>query len=592
MSNLREINQFIEYNNGELFVKSISRFYPLSENFVNKFEEILDWNQLILNTSLNWSDSFYKSKIKRGIIKNITYPLSNDLVGLVTNASKNIKIIWSRELILTHKDKLNWTDLSMNESLPWSIEFIDEFKEYWNWDELSSNISLPWSVELIDYFIGKWVWLKDSEWSFYKGLALNSGIKWTGELINYYWNFLSQNEIWEIFPKNEGIVWTNDLFEKYDWNLSALSFNSTFPWSEDFIQKNIKKLSWYGLTINKGLPWSENFFKEHYETNLYCYISLRSAGSDISRNEGIKWTDSLVLNHIEKVKNDDFIEECNINHKEYDEYGYNSKYSPGLDMVSDFFVSNKGIFDTFFSHLSEEDIDYFLSSVISNNKNQENAILKKVDFCIYKSKLSIRLLFNSKNNPNNYNKNYIKFLYDTSDEIIAEMPICFRLYRMLEWVRFMIKTSYSTNAINMFNDLELPYKFIQDKNGEIIEGDSSDLNTLCSGYSENVVMFEIEKDSYFEEQKYVLVEIFDVNEYLKKLYPILKLLINEEYSFANYNLRGGNYELVKDKIKDISIEMGNPNSNNEPNYWDSTDIRRNSLYDDNLDMDQQDPNIW
>jgi len=228
------------------------------------------------------------------------------------------------------------------------------------------------------------------------------------------------------------------------------------------------------------------------------------------------------------------------------------------------------------------------STILSNNKNQENVILKKVDFCIYKSKLSLRLLFNSKNNPNNY----IKFLYDTSDEIISEMSICFKLYKMLEWVRFMIQTSCSTKAINMFNNLELPYKFIQDENGEIIKGDSSDLNILCSRYNENVVMFEIEKDSYFEEQKYVLVEIFDMNDYLNKLYPILKLLINEEFSFANYNLRGGNYDLVKDKIKDISIDMENPSSNNEPNYWDLTDIRRNSLYDDNLDMDQQDPNIW
>lgn len=599
MSELREISKIILYDNSSLFIKQICRFYPLSEAIVNKYSDVLDWNQLNKNTNLEWSDEFFKSMTHKKTLSNPLFPMSDYFIGISSYSSKNIKINWSSEILNRYKEKLNWRDLSMNSSLPWSIVLIDEFKEYWDWIELSSNRTLPWSIDLIDYFIDSWIWIKpENSCIELKGLAMNSGIKWDEELIEYYWEYLKIKDVWYYFPRSEGIVWSNSLFEKYDWNrdnyfwpfrtLHFLSFNSKFPWTKEFIKLNIDKLSWAGLSVNKGLPWDESFFNEYYSTHLYDYESLRQEGFDISINEGIEWTEEILINHINKIEKD---AECAFREFEdnYDDDvdSFDSNLWPGVSLMNDYLISNKGIYNKFFSHFSEELIEYHLINISSSTEKKGRYFLGEVELCIYNSKLSIRLLFKSKEYPDDYSRNYIRFIYDSSD-IKFNSYVCKHLPAMFDWVRFMVQTSNSKLAIDEFNNIGFPYTYVKDENGNEIIGKNLDIDKCGKG---NFVLFETKKMKY--NQEYALVQILDFNDYLNKLYPILKLIEGEEFEFVNLHLRGANYQNVKYNIIDSSVDEDcDDNYDIEQGGWDSLDIRKNGLYDDNLDMDQQNPNIW
>jgi hypothetical protein len=76
---------------------------------------------------------------------------------------------------------------------------------------------------------------------------------------------------WEAISTNKNIEWTIELIEKYqdklDWGNSfedlrmSLPYNEKLPWSIEFINQFIDKWDWICLSRNSVLPWSENLLE-------------------------------------------------------------------------------------------------------------------------------------------------------------------------------------------------------------------------------------------------------------------------------------------------------------------------------------------
>ena len=300
----------IFYKNQELFYKLLMREYPLSENTLFKYKDILDWGILCNNRSLNWSiqlidkfkdywdwkqlscqeflpwsEFFFMRYIKKwdkdnisinpslpwsveffkkyfyfwntSILYNSSLPCSIEFIELFGDKWKLSSIdskslnsyIWSEKIIDKYKAKFNWSELSGNHSLPWTIDLFQKYINYWDWKELSKNSGLPWSDDFIQQYMDKWDW---------KELSENSGLPWSIDFIQQYMN-------------------------KWDWK--ELSKNSALSWSTDFIKKNINQLDWIGLSENPKLPWSINFYNEF--ADKWNWKSL-------SKNESFPWTTKII----------------------------------------------------------------------------------------------------------------------------------------------------------------------------------------------------------------------------------------------------------------------------------------------------------
>ena len=92
------------------FINHISSCHPLTENFIDKLKNRLNWDYL----------------------------------------SSNHAISWTGNLIEKYKDKWNWKCLSSNIALPWSLNLIEQYKDKWDWFKISDNDSIPWSLDLIE----------------------------------------------------------------------------------------------------------------------------------------------------------------------------------------------------------------------------------------------------------------------------------------------------------------------------------------------------------------------------------------------------------------------------------------------------------
>lgn len=94
----RKLVKEIFKKNPQFFVDYISYFYPLNEQFLEKYSDEWNWECLSRNKFLPWKGEF----IKR------------------------------------YRNKWNWKILSKSEYLPWSQELIKRYIR-WDWQELSSG---------------------------------------------------------------------------------------------------------------------------------------------------------------------------------------------------------------------------------------------------------------------------------------------------------------------------------------------------------------------------------------------------------------------------------------------------------------------
>lgn len=193
---------FATYNNVQL----ISNVY-----FIDKYKDSLKWNCICSHSNLPWFRMNLLNRWEKyidwwGIAQN-HFLFLNDPNFFATHSDK-----WS------HNNFKNFQSLSINEVLPWSIRFIERYEEYLSWYYLCANEGVPWNIELIDRF---------SE-------NINWG-GWTPEMIH-----------------DEGEFCEAKTYE------TGLNFNTSVPWSIEFLKYYEKHLEFDALASNHAV-WEKAF---------------------------------------------------------------------------------------------------------------------------------------------------------------------------------------------------------------------------------------------------------------------------------------------------------------------------------------------
>ncbi|WP_448509996.1 hypothetical protein [Immundisolibacter sp.] len=116
------------------------------------------------------------------------------------------------------------------------------------------------------------------------------------QVINYAYPFnadelrkFSDKLDWEFISMNSNIKWTEALYEEFKSmiNINALEYCSSFPWTEEFIDKHMVELFYSidsegeieksGFASNIGLPWSERFIDKYAEHWDWMWLSMNES---------------------------------------------------------------------------------------------------------------------------------------------------------------------------------------------------------------------------------------------------------------------------------------------------------------------------
>ncbi|MCS3642350.1 ankyrin repeat domain-containing protein [Salinibacter ruber] len=255
---------------------------PWSEVLIARFEDRWDWERLT-KRDLPWSEDFIARFEERWDWSELSYSSSR--------AYQNEPLPWSEELVERFEEQWDWGSLSKNEALPWSEEFIARYEERWTkassgdrWMSLSDNEGLPWNKELIERFKDQWYW---------RDLSRNEAIPWSEELIARYedrWTEAGFSEDWEALSGNEALPWSEELIARYEdqWDWEKLSENDALPWSEELIARYEDQWDWEGrgsLSENEALPWSEE---------LIARFEERWDWERLSEREDLPWSEDFV----------------------------------------------------------------------------------------------------------------------------------------------------------------------------------------------------------------------------------------------------------------------------------------------------------
>jgi len=97
----------------DIFLSHVCEFYPLDQDFVEKYEYELDWSSISKNKCLQWDIAFLEKYEQRFKWHQLAW---------------NDSIIWNEDKIERFKKRLDWYYLGRNRNLPLSDNFI---LKYW-----------------------------------------------------------------------------------------------------------------------------------------------------------------------------------------------------------------------------------------------------------------------------------------------------------------------------------------------------------------------------------------------------------------------------------------------------------------------------
>lgn len=222
----------------DAFTYHVSSLFPFSHRQLQKYKDILIWDEIAANEKIQWStDIIDEFKDRLFSESSIDHP-------------------WS---------------ISSNEVLPWdSIEFVKRYEDLWEWDRLAECDLLK--GECRAYYLER---LQQSEYytppepvkeksdeeilrdEMMEGFDMFR-TRTRDELQDEYQDFhdfliyhpdLAHTEMdWKEFSKREYMYWTQELVETYEehWDWIALSNNPSLPWTYDFIKRFEDRWIWHG----------------------------------------------------------------------------------------------------------------------------------------------------------------------------------------------------------------------------------------------------------------------------------------------------------------------------------------------------------
>ncbi len=200
MTEKDKILGFIDTHIG-IFLDAISYQFPCSHEFIEKFQDLLNWDLVMDNNNLRFDFEFCKkfrnkivwSKLSPGntFIKPIEnqYAYNSQFLEEFKNELSWREFIYngsnellSDEIIAKYEDRIAFFDLSCNSKKIFTENLILKYEDKWDWSRLSDCRNLPWSPEFILRYVDKWDW-------FY--LQYNRGVTWTWELLDVVGDYLN-----------------------------------------------------------------------------------------------------------------------------------------------------------------------------------------------------------------------------------------------------------------------------------------------------------------------------------------------------------------------------------------------------------------
>ena len=232
---------------------------PWSEDFVKRYESLLNFKKLSNNRVIKWSENLIDTYLDR-----------LDLETLGGNES----VPWNLRLFDKYLDKgyLKFIVVLINQTLLSDIKFIDKYGSHLNWVYVCSNPNLPWIEKNL---FNHW----------------NKMIDWYG---------IAHNE--SLFERDKGLFlrnmgkWRMDNFRGF----SALSSNKSLPWSKQFNDTYKQNWNWGDISLNEGIPWNIeliDYFADSlvwgrwYDTNI-----IDKNGEEISPTGGRECVRGLTNN--------------------------------------------------------------------------------------------------------------------------------------------------------------------------------------------------------------------------------------------------------------------------------------------------------
>jgi hypothetical protein len=337
-TDIATLNQFRQQINWTCFSKSNTiqqKFNPKSwssgrewfdntDNYLQIFEDVWDWQELSKNESINYKRFFlqkYRSvnwdweyltefggfltkqkKDKDNHLNQVIHQFPKIKFEILSKR-KDIKI--DSDLILSTKDKeWDWQVLAENEKAEISSELLVELKDKnWDWKALSKRKNIEFTNETLLFLADKdWDWnhLSENEnIEFYAEFIEKTKIKsWNWKAVSRHKTFLPNVEIltltkdfdldWEYLSKHSVLDPTKELLAKFENELhwQSITENPKINFSDiDFIQRFADKWNWRFICETGNLPLSKEIltqFRQYLEWNL------------ISSNTNINFTKDII----------------------------------------------------------------------------------------------------------------------------------------------------------------------------------------------------------------------------------------------------------------------------------------------------------
>lgn len=317
MKNSSDNNLILELfnRNQTLFNDLISRNYCLSEKQIEDFASYLNWEKLIKNENIIWTQNLLTSYLPPYLFKYLPYEKiewTDELIDKLTHKIywkkfyENKNFLWTEKLLEKHSTKFHfdWSLISESYNVVWSEELIDKYYDKWDWKKLfknkkincnkffleryykkwKNNISILEDIQLTEDFIND----NQSNIDFFE-LSKLENVDWSTELIAKFNSMFD----WSILSGNSKLPWNSDFFMSFEkkWDYYHLSYNPNIHWTENFIEKYKEKWNWKFLSNNPSLPWSDSFIDKYYEKWDWDYLS---------ENKNAFWSIELIQKHYKK----------------------------------------------------------------------------------------------------------------------------------------------------------------------------------------------------------------------------------------------------------------------------------------------------
>ena len=118
-------NEFMQKIVNEEAWKELSGDFNWSETLLEKFQDMVDWNEISENRNIRWTVSMIQKFKNRINWEKFSEYINEDSL--------------TETILETFKNKWQWHKLSVNRDVPLTYDLLDKYADLWDWEEIIDN---------------------------------------------------------------------------------------------------------------------------------------------------------------------------------------------------------------------------------------------------------------------------------------------------------------------------------------------------------------------------------------------------------------------------------------------------------------------